>query len=110
LICKPLWLLIGTNSNRVRLGNYAISIDNKFRNKKGTNMRIDGRENDMIRPVRITRNYIVHPAGSVLIEMGLTKVICTAIIEEKVPGFLKGAGSGWITAENGFNNRRLRCP
>lgn len=65
-------------------------------------MRIDGRENDMIRPVRITRNYIVHPAGSVLIEMGLTKVICTAIIEEKVPGFLKGAGSGWITAEYGM--------
>ena len=65
-------------------------------------MRIDGRENNDLRSVRITRNFIVHPAGSVLIEMGQTKVICTAIIEEKVPSFLKGTGSGWITAEYGM--------
>ena len=65
-------------------------------------MRIDGRENNDLRPVRITRNFIVHPAGSVLIEMGQTKVICTAIIEEKVPSFLKGTGSGWVTAEYGM--------
>lgn len=65
-------------------------------------MRIDGRENNDLRSVRITRNFIVHPAGSVLIEMGQTKVICTAIIEEKVPSFLKGTGSGWVTAEYGM--------
>jgi len=65
-------------------------------------MRIDGRENNQLRNVRITRNYIVHPAGSVLIEMGQTKVICTAMIEEKVPSFLKGSGSGWVTAEYGM--------
>ena len=64
--------------------------------------RIDGRNNETLRPVKITRNFIVHPAGAVLIEMGLTKVICTAIIEEKVPSFLKGAGSGWVTAEYGM--------
>ena len=65
-------------------------------------MRIDGRVNDELRPVKITRNYIVHPAGAVLIEMGLTKVICTATIEEKVPSFLKGTSSGWVTAEYGM--------
>lgn len=71
--------------------------------RKGLNMnRIDGRNNETLRPVKITRNFIVHPAGAVLIEMGLTKVICTAIIEEKVPSFLKGAGSGWVTAEYGM--------
>lgn len=61
--------------------------------------RIDGRKNDELRKVRITRNYIKHPQGSVLIEMGDTKVICTAMIDDKVPPFLKGAGTGWITAE-----------
>lgn len=65
-------------------------------------MRSDGRMGDALRPVKMTRNYIVHPAGSVLIEMGLTKVICTAVIEEKVPSFLKGTGSGWVTAEYGM--------
>lgn len=65
-------------------------------------MRIDGRDNHELRPVKITRNFIMHPAGSVLIEMGHTKVICTAMIEEKVPSFLKGAGSGWVTAEYGM--------
>lgn len=65
-------------------------------------MRIDERTNEELRPVKITRNYLIHPAGSVLIEMGNTKVICTATIEEKVPHFLKGAGSGWVTAEYGM--------
>ena len=62
-------------------------------------MRIDGRMNNEIRNVRITRNYTKFAQGSVLMEMGETKVICTAIIEEKVPVFLKNTGSGWITAE-----------
>lgn len=62
-------------------------------------MRYDGRKNDSVRPVKITRNYIKHAEGSVLIEVGDTKVICTASLEDKVPPFLKGTGEGWITAE-----------
>ncbi|QSX05073.1 ribonuclease PH [Sedimentibacter sp. zth1] len=54
---------------------------------------------DDIRQVKITKDYIKHPDGSVLIEMGNTKVICTAMVEEKVPPFLKGAGKGWVSAE-----------
>lgn len=61
--------------------------------------RIDGRKFDDIREIKITNNYLMHPEGSVLIEMGNTKVICTASVEEKVPPFLKGTGEGWITAE-----------
>lgn len=61
--------------------------------------RKDGREPAAMRPVRITRNYLKHAEGSVLIEVGDTKVLCAATIEEKVPPFLKGTGSGWITAE-----------
>jgi ribonuclease PH len=62
-------------------------------------IRIDQRTNEDIRPIKITRNYLIHPEGSVLIEFGNTKVICTAMIEEKVPPFLKGKGEGWVTAE-----------
>ena len=62
-------------------------------------MRIDGRKNDQVRHIKVTRNYIKHAEGSVLIEVGDTKVICTASIEDKVPPFLKGTGEGWITAE-----------
>ncbi|MCQ2969617.1 MAG: ribonuclease PH [Clostridium sp.] len=62
-------------------------------------MRIDGRRNDQVRHTKVTRNYIKHAEGSVLIEVGDTKVICTASIEDKVPPFLKGSGEGWITAE-----------
>ncbi|MFT5589098.1 MAG: ribonuclease PH [Bradyrhizobium sp.] len=57
---------------------------------------------DALRPVRITRHYTKHAEGSVLIEFGDTKVICTASIEDKVPGFLKGKGQGWMTAEYGM--------
>lgn len=62
-------------------------------------MRVDGRKNDQLRAIKITRNYIKHAEGSVLIEVGDTKVICTASIEDKVPPFLKGSGEGWITCE-----------
>ena len=62
-------------------------------------MRIDGRKNDQVSHTKVTRNYIKHAEGSVLIEVGDTKVICTASIEDKVPPFLKGTGEGWITAE-----------
>ncbi|MFW9847802.1 MAG: ribonuclease PH [Candidatus Thorarchaeota archaeon] len=61
--------------------------------------RSDGRANDQLRPVEITRNYLKHPEGSVLICTGDTKVICTATVEENVPGWLNGAGQGWVTAE-----------
>lgn len=62
-------------------------------------MRVDGRKNDVMRPIKITRNFTKYAEGSVLIEVGETKVICTASVEEKVPPFLKGKGEGWITAE-----------
>ena len=58
-----------------------------------------GRKNDEVREVRVTKNYIMHPEGSVLIEFGNTKVICNATVEEKIPPFLRGSGTGWITAE-----------
>ena len=61
--------------------------------------RQDGRKADVLRPVKITRHYIKHAEGSVLIAMGDTKVICTASIEERVPPFLRNTGKGWITAE-----------
>jgi ribonuclease PH len=57
---------------------------------------------DQLRTIRLTRQYTKHAEGSVLIECGDTKVICTASIEEKVPGFLKGKGQGWMTAEYGM--------
>ena len=62
-------------------------------------MRIDNRAYDELRKVKITRNYLMHPYGSVLIEMGNTKVICTAMVDDRVPPFLKGSNSGWITSE-----------
>ncbi len=61
--------------------------------------RHDGRSPNMIRPIKITKDYIKYPEGSVLIEMGNTKVICNVSVEDKVPPFLKGQGTGWITAE-----------
>ena len=65
-------------------------------------VRQDGRASDDLRPVRITRDYLRHPEGSVLVEFGDTKVICTASMEEKVPVFLRGQGKGWVTAEYGM--------
>jgi len=55
-----------------------------------------------LRPVRFHRNFTRHAEGSVLVEMGFTRVLCTASVEEKVPGFLKGGGKGWVTAEYGM--------
>jgi ribonuclease PH len=62
-------------------------------------IRTDRRQPDQMRPVSITRNYIPHAEGSVLIELGRTRVVCTVTFEQNVPGFLKGSGSGWVTAE-----------
>jgi len=61
-----------------------------------------GRGADQLRPVRITRGYTIHAEGSVLIEFGATRVLCTASVEEKVPGHKKGSGEGWVTAEYGM--------
>ncbi|MDW5415242.1 MULTISPECIES: ribonuclease PH [unclassified Iodobacter] len=75
-------------------------------------MRPSARRNDELRQVRITRQYTRHAEGSVLIEFGDTKVLCTASVEENVPPFLKGKGKGWVTAEYGMlprsTNTRMR--
>ena len=76
-------------------------------------MRSDGRKIEELRPVRIQRNYLKYAEGSVLIEVGDTKLVCSASIEDKVPPFLKGSGRGWVTAEYSMlprstGNRTLR--
>jgi len=74
--------------------------------------RPSGRRADELRPLRITRKYTMHAEGSVLIEVGDTKVLCTASVEDGVPSFLKGKGQGWLTAEYGMlpraTNTRMR--
>jgi ribonuclease PH len=64
--------------------------------------RSDSRAPDALRPTRLTPNYLMHPEGSVLIEVGRTQVICTASVEEKVPPFMRNTGKGWVTAEYGM--------
>src|SRR6267143_1306782 len=65
-------------------------------------MRPDGRLDEQLRPTRITPNYLIHAEGSVLIESGKTKVICTASVEDRVPPFRRNSGKGWVTAEYGM--------
>ncbi|MBT3609715.1 MAG: ribonuclease PH [Gammaproteobacteria bacterium] len=65
-------------------------------------MRPSGRSTDQLRDIKFTRNFTMHSAGSVLVEFGNTKVICTASVENSVPGFLRGKGVGWVTAEYGM--------
>ena len=62
-------------------------------------MRADGRTPEQLRPIRITPDFIPHAEGSVLIEVGRTRVICTATVEDSIPQFLRGSNQGWITAE-----------
>lgn len=64
--------------------------------------RADGRANDALRPVRIETGYLKYAEGSCLIELGDTRVVCAATVEDRVPGFLKGSQSGWVTAEYGM--------
>ena len=64
--------------------------------------RLDGRADNATRNIRITPNYTIHAEGAVLIEVGSTKVICTASVEDRVPPFLRGSGKGWVTAEYGM--------
>jgi ribonuclease PH len=74
--------------------------------------RPSGRATDEMRTVKFSRHYTMHAEGSVLVEFGNTKVLCNATIEDRVPGFLKGKGEGWITAEYGMlprsTNSRMR--
>jgi ribonuclease PH len=70
-------------------------------------VRADGRVTEELRPVRILRDYIKHAEGSVLIEMGDTRVVCTASVEEKVPPFRRNTGQGWVTAEYGMLPRSV---
>ena len=65
-------------------------------------LRPSDRQPNQLRDVKITRNYTMHAEGSVMVEFGNTKVLCTASIDERVPGFLRGKGSGWVTAEYGM--------
>src|SRR5947209_12609821 len=65
-------------------------------------MRSDNRPADQLRDTSLTPNYLPHAEGSVFIEAGRTKVICTASVEERVPGFLRNTGKGWVTAEYGM--------
>jgi len=65
-------------------------------------MRPSGRQPNELRNVTITRNYTKHAEGSVLVEFGDTKVLCTASVEERIPNFLRGSGEGWVTAEYGM--------
>lgn len=65
-------------------------------------IRSDGRAADKLRKISITRNYMKYAEGSCLIELGNTKVVCTASVEEKVPPFLRNTGTGWVTAEYGM--------
>jgi ribonuclease PH len=65
-------------------------------------MRVDGRLSEQLRPTRITPNFLVHAEGSVLVEAGRTKVICTASVEDRVPPFRRNTGKGWVTAEYGM--------
>lgn len=67
-----------------------------------TFQRTDGRAHDALRPVTITRQYTRHAEGSVLVEFGHTRVLCTASVEEKVPPHQRGSGEGWVTAEYGM--------
>lgn len=65
-------------------------------------MRPSGRQANQLREITITRNYTKHAEGSVLVEFGDTKVLCTATVEERIPHFLRGKGEGWVTAEYGM--------
>ncbi len=71
-------------------------------------VRSDGRGLDKVRKVTITRNYLKYAEGSCLIELGNTRVVCAASVEESVPPFLKGSGTGWVTAEYGMLPRSCK--
>ena len=83
-----------------RLGDFKQQIDPALLTRDGA--RTDGRGRDELRPAKVTTGYLKHAEGSCLIELGDTRVVCAASLEEKVPSFLKGKGEGWVTAEYGM--------
>jgi ribonuclease PH len=83
-----------------RLGDFKQQIDPAVLPRAGA--RLDGRGPEELRPAKVTTGYLKHAEGSCLIELGDTRVICAASVEEKVPPFLKGKGEGWVTAEYGM--------
>ena len=85
-----------------RIGDFKLQIDPALLNKQGRTMRSHGRAPGQLRPVTITPRFIKHAEGSVLIEVGDTRVCCTVSVEDRVPQFLKGKGEGWITSEYGM--------
>lgn len=78
------------------------SISEQLENLGLSKLRPSGRQPDQMREVKITRNFTMHAEGSVLVEFGNTKVLCTATVERGVPRFLRGSGQGWVTAEYGM--------
>ncbi len=78
------------------------SFSEQLQNLGLNKMRPSGRQPDQLREIKITRNFTRHAEGSVLVEFGDTKVICTATVDRGVPRFLRGSGSGWVTAEYGM--------
>jgi ribonuclease PH len=85
-----------------RIEDFKLQIDPALLRREGRTMRSDGRANDELRPVTLTRGYVKHAEGSALIEVGDTRVVCTVSVEDRVPPFLKGKGEGWVTAEYGM--------
>ncbi|WP_051560039.1 ribonuclease PH [Marinobacterium jannaschii] len=87
------------------------SLSDQLKNLGLDSLRPSGRQPDQMREVKITRNFTKHAEGSVLVEFGDTKVICTATVERGVPRFLRGSGQGWVTAEYGMLPRSTnsRC-
>jgi ribonuclease PH len=85
-----------------RIGDFKLQIDPALLARQGRNMRSDGRAPDQLREVKITPRYSKHAEGSALIDVGDTRVVCTVSVEDRVPPFLKGKGTGWITAEYGM--------
>ena len=91
------------NSNELNVRPSGQDVTNVRPSGQGdTNVRPSGRKPDALRPITIERGYTRHAEGSVLVSFGDTKVICTVSVEDKVPGFLKGRGQGWLTAEYGM--------
>ena len=92
-----------TASHAVQFGGeYLVVFDRAETEAVCDYIRSGGRTADQLRPIRITRGFTIHAEGSVLIEFGQTRVLCTASVEERVPPHKRGSGEGWVTAEYGM--------
>src|SRR3989338_2694235 len=87
-----------------------LGVESATRQEGSKMARPSNRQPDELRKIQITRGYTKHAEGSVLVEFGDTKVLCTASVEEKVPGFLRGQGRGWLTSEYGMLPRAADTP